>query len=171
MYTYNPHDPCFTWKRPCFQGLTFKNRGHWVLGVCVNDYIYTVYTPFSKNPEMYFIFTSKTRSVSVLFLSKTKTNVINQPFKAKHPPASSLVRRQDPAGTPLCGGGPPMFRRSTWKSAVFCVAPPGARRSLSGEDTHPTAEQGKNGWFFFNDFSRQSHDLFSLIHLDVSVKF
>lgn len=35
MYTYNPHDPCFTWKRPCFQGLTFTNRGHWVLGICI----------------------------------------------------------------------------------------------------------------------------------------
>ena len=25
----NPNDPCFDWKRPCFGGLTFKNRGHW----------------------------------------------------------------------------------------------------------------------------------------------
>ena len=23
-----PNDPCFDWKRPCFGGLTFKNRGH-----------------------------------------------------------------------------------------------------------------------------------------------
>ena len=23
------HDPCFAWKRPCCEGLTFKNRGHW----------------------------------------------------------------------------------------------------------------------------------------------
>ena len=21
--------PCFAWKRACFDGLTFKNRGHW----------------------------------------------------------------------------------------------------------------------------------------------
>ena len=29
-YTWNPNGaPCFGWKRPCFGGLTFKNRGHW----------------------------------------------------------------------------------------------------------------------------------------------
>ena len=28
IYTWNPNDPCFDWKRPCFGGLTFKNRGH-----------------------------------------------------------------------------------------------------------------------------------------------
>ncbi len=22
-------DPSFAWKKPCFEGLTFKNRGHW----------------------------------------------------------------------------------------------------------------------------------------------
>ena len=27
-YTWNPNDPCFDWKSPCFGGLTFKNRGH-----------------------------------------------------------------------------------------------------------------------------------------------
>ena len=27
-YTWNLNDPCFGWKRPCFGGLTFKNRGH-----------------------------------------------------------------------------------------------------------------------------------------------
>ena len=27
IYTWNPNDPCFGWKRPCFGGLTFKNRG------------------------------------------------------------------------------------------------------------------------------------------------
>ena len=26
-YTWNPNDPCFDWKRPCFGGMTFKNRG------------------------------------------------------------------------------------------------------------------------------------------------
>ena len=26
--TWNPNDPCFDWKRPCFGGSTFKNRGH-----------------------------------------------------------------------------------------------------------------------------------------------
>ena len=26
--TENPNDHCFAWKRPCFGGLTFKNRGH-----------------------------------------------------------------------------------------------------------------------------------------------
>ena len=29
MYTWNPNDPCFDRKRPCFRGLTIKNRGHW----------------------------------------------------------------------------------------------------------------------------------------------
>ena len=28
IYTWNPNEPCFDWKRPCFGGLTFKNRGH-----------------------------------------------------------------------------------------------------------------------------------------------
>ena len=28
LHTWNPNDPCFHWKRPCFGGLTFKNRGH-----------------------------------------------------------------------------------------------------------------------------------------------
>ena len=27
IYTYNPNDPCFDGKGPCFGGLTFKNRG------------------------------------------------------------------------------------------------------------------------------------------------
>ena len=26
--SWNPNDPCFDWKGPCFGGLTFKNRGH-----------------------------------------------------------------------------------------------------------------------------------------------
>ena len=29
IYTWNPNGPCFDWKRPCFEGLTFKNRGQW----------------------------------------------------------------------------------------------------------------------------------------------
>ena len=28
IYTWNPNDPCFDCKRPCFGGSTFKNRGH-----------------------------------------------------------------------------------------------------------------------------------------------
>ena len=41
--TWNPNDPCFEWKRPCFVGLTFKNRGHQrVPGIYI--YIYT-YVP------------------------------------------------------------------------------------------------------------------------------
>ena len=28
IYNWNPNDPCFAWKRPCFVGLTFKNTGH-----------------------------------------------------------------------------------------------------------------------------------------------
>ena len=39
-YTWNPNDPCFGWKRPCFGGLTFKNKGHWGSRyVCVYIYI------------------------------------------------------------------------------------------------------------------------------------
>ena len=26
IYTWNPNDRCFDWKRPCFGGLTLKNR-------------------------------------------------------------------------------------------------------------------------------------------------
>ena len=28
LYTWNPNDPCFDWKGPCFEGFGFKNRGH-----------------------------------------------------------------------------------------------------------------------------------------------
>ena len=28
LNTWNPNDPGFDWKKPCFVGLTFKNRGH-----------------------------------------------------------------------------------------------------------------------------------------------
>ena len=27
IYTWNPNDPCFDWKRPCFGGVKAKNRG------------------------------------------------------------------------------------------------------------------------------------------------
>ena len=27
IYTWNPNDPCFEWKRPCFGGLNHQNRG------------------------------------------------------------------------------------------------------------------------------------------------
>ena len=27
IFTWNPNDPCFGWKRPCFEGFTFKHRG------------------------------------------------------------------------------------------------------------------------------------------------
>ena len=42
--TWNPNDPCFDWKRPCFGGLTLKNRGH--LGSS-NIYIYFASSPTS----------------------------------------------------------------------------------------------------------------------------
>ena len=38
IYTWNPNDPSFGSKRPCFEGLTFKNRGH--LG---SRYIHIIY--------------------------------------------------------------------------------------------------------------------------------
>ena len=28
LHTWNPNDFCFGWKKPCFGGFTFKNRGH-----------------------------------------------------------------------------------------------------------------------------------------------
>ena len=38
--TWNPNDPCFEWKRPCFVGLTFKNRGHQrVPGIYIYTYV------------------------------------------------------------------------------------------------------------------------------------
>ena len=40
LYTWNPNDPCFAWKRPCSGGLTFKNRDY--LGSRY-IYIYTLY--------------------------------------------------------------------------------------------------------------------------------
>ena len=27
IHTWNPNDPCFDWKRPCFGGLKLQNRG------------------------------------------------------------------------------------------------------------------------------------------------
>ena len=43
IYIYLEPDPCFGWKRPCFGGLTFKNRGHWGSRYIYifNIYIYT----------------------------------------------------------------------------------------------------------------------------------
>ena len=38
IYAWNPNDHCFDWKRPCFGGLTFKNRGH----LC-SSYIFCIY--------------------------------------------------------------------------------------------------------------------------------
>ena len=46
IYTWKPNDPCFDWKRPCFGGLTLKNRGHLgsrYLYICTYIYIY-IYT-------------------------------------------------------------------------------------------------------------------------------
>ena len=38
IYISDPNDPCFCWKRLCFEGLTFKFRGHWG---SIYIYIYT----------------------------------------------------------------------------------------------------------------------------------
>ena len=45
IYIYNPKDHCFDWKRPCFGGLTLKNRGRWVSRYIIIQY-YTVYTVY-----------------------------------------------------------------------------------------------------------------------------
>ena len=42
---WNPNDRCFDRKRPCFERLTFKNRGHWGSRYI---YIYTYYMPFLR---------------------------------------------------------------------------------------------------------------------------
>ena len=45
IYTWNPTDPCFGWKRPCFGGLTFKSRGHWgsrYIYIYINPHLYLV---------------------------------------------------------------------------------------------------------------------------------
>ena len=50
IYTWNTNDPCFDWKRPCFGGLTFKNRGH--LGSrYIYIYIIYIYVPSRKTNE------------------------------------------------------------------------------------------------------------------------
>ncbi len=39
IYIYillEPNDPCFDWKRPCFGGLTFKNKGYLVYIIHIN---------------------------------------------------------------------------------------------------------------------------------------
>ena len=36
IYTWNPNDPCFDWKRPCFEGFHHQNRGQ-----TGSRYIYT----------------------------------------------------------------------------------------------------------------------------------
>ena len=41
MYTWNPNDHCFDWKRPCFGGLTFKHRGHLGSRYIKNMHTYT----------------------------------------------------------------------------------------------------------------------------------
>ena len=53
LYTKNPNDPCFDWKRPCFGGLTFKNRGH--LG---SRYIYSSMSSKKTDVNCMFEFTS-----------------------------------------------------------------------------------------------------------------
>ena len=38
MYTWNPSDPCFGWKRPCFDGFTglpSKTEVIWALGMYI----------------------------------------------------------------------------------------------------------------------------------------
>ena len=70
-----------------------------------------------------------------LFLSTTKTHVIIQPFKAKHPPASSFVRRQDPAKTPQLRrrSAEVSVAKNVKKSAVFCAwHPPGHEEVYPG---------------------------------------
>ena len=49
LHTWNPNDPCFDWKGPCFGGLTFKNRGQ--LGsryLIVGISIFTIILPLKS---------------------------------------------------------------------------------------------------------------------------
>ena len=48
LYTWNPNDPWFGWKRPCFEGLTFKSRGHWgsrYIYICIYIYYINWWSP------------------------------------------------------------------------------------------------------------------------------
>ena len=43
IYTWNPNDPCFDWKRPCFGGLKPQNRGQTgsrYIYICIHIHIY-----------------------------------------------------------------------------------------------------------------------------------
>ena len=44
LHTWNPNDPCFDWKRPCFGGSTFKNKGHWG-SRCTSSIFETMHAP------------------------------------------------------------------------------------------------------------------------------
>ena len=43
IYTWNPNDPCFDWKRPCFGGLKPQNRGQ-TGSRYIYIYVYIMYT-------------------------------------------------------------------------------------------------------------------------------
>ena len=56
VYTWNPNDPCYDWKRPCFGELTFKSRGQ--LG-CRYMYVHNMHNhniewiPYRKGPDLH----------------------------------------------------------------------------------------------------------------------
>ena len=54
--TWNPNDPCFDWKRPCFEGFNHQNRGqtgsrYLIIVLIINSYIrkYTIFVPWEKS--------------------------------------------------------------------------------------------------------------------------
>ena len=56
IYTWNPNDPCFDWKGPCFGGLKPKNRGQ-IGSRYIYIYIYHYFLPPKPNqpkpPKVY----------------------------------------------------------------------------------------------------------------------
>ena len=68
IYTWNPNDPCFGWKRPCFGGLTFKNRGH--LGCWGSRYIYIYWILCAVSRALFFGRRSDLSSLETLEVSE-----------------------------------------------------------------------------------------------------
>ena len=43
IYTWNPNDPCFDWKRPCFGGFNHKNRGQTGSRYIYSGYLWVIH--------------------------------------------------------------------------------------------------------------------------------
>ena len=74
IYTWNPNDPCFDWRRPCFGGLTFKNRGH-----CGSRYIFTKIYKYNYRTITIRVWPwiQKVTDIGMLQISKTNWAISN----------------------------------------------------------------------------------------------